>query len=166
MEQLGKVINQVTKFAQERVLFPLGEKWETVLGSLDATPKVPWNAGFPRVEHRGSRTTSSEPHLPSWSRQENRFPYFVWKGFPAFPAHLRMMLVSRGNSRWATWVVPHAEWPRFPGPLLKWTRCPDTSLKETLWGKAQHEGALTPPCGKESDTTEWLNWNLWWFHWR
>ena len=25
MEQLGKVINQVTKFAQERVLFPLGE---------------------------------------------------------------------------------------------------------------------------------------------
>ena len=27
-------------------------------------------------------------------RQENRFPYFVWKVFPAFPAHLRMMLVS------------------------------------------------------------------------
>ena len=24
MEQLGKVINQVTKFVQERVLFPLG----------------------------------------------------------------------------------------------------------------------------------------------
>ena len=26
MEQLGKVINQVTKFVQERVLFPLGEQ--------------------------------------------------------------------------------------------------------------------------------------------
>ena len=28
----------------------------------------------------------------------------VWKGFPAFPAHLRMRPVSRGNSRRATWV--------------------------------------------------------------
>ena len=27
-----------------------------------------------------------------------------WKGFPAFPAHLRMRPVSRGNSRRATWV--------------------------------------------------------------
>ena len=26
MEQLGKVINQVTKFVQERVPFPLGEQ--------------------------------------------------------------------------------------------------------------------------------------------
>ena len=26
----------------------------------------------------------------------------VWKGFPAFPAHLRMRPVSRGNSRRAT----------------------------------------------------------------
>ena len=24
-------------------------------------------------------TTSSEPRLPSWSRQESRFPCFVWK---------------------------------------------------------------------------------------
>ena len=24
---------------------------------------------------------------------------FMWKVFPAFPAHLRMLLVSRGNSR-------------------------------------------------------------------
>ena len=33
----------------------------------------------------------------------------VWKGFPAFPAHLRMRPVSRGNSRRATWVGPQAE---------------------------------------------------------
>ena len=38
--------------------------------------------------------------------------------FPAFPAHLRMRPVSRGNSRRATWVGPHAERPGFPGPLL------------------------------------------------
>ena len=42
----------------------------------------------------------------------------VWKGFPAFPAHLRMRPVSRGNSRRATWAGPQAERPRFPGPLL------------------------------------------------
>ena len=38
------------------------------------------------------------------ARQERRFPCVVWKGFPAFPAHLRMRPVSRGNSRRATWV--------------------------------------------------------------
>ena len=32
-------------------------------------------------------TTSSEPLLPSWSRQEVRFPCFVWKAFPTFLAH-------------------------------------------------------------------------------
>ena len=42
-------------------------------------------------------------------------------------------------------VVPHAERPRFPGPLLIRTRSPDTSLKATLCMKAHHEGALTPP---------------------
>ena len=70
----------------------------------------------------------------------------VWKGFPAFPAHLRMRPVSRGNSRRATWVGPHAERPRFPGPPLRRTRGPDPSSKATLGGKAQHEGALPPPC--------------------
>ena len=42
-------------------------------------------------------------------------------------------------------VVPHAERPRFPDPLLIRTRCPDTYSK-IVWMKAQHEGALTPPC--------------------
>ncbi|HEY6020087.1 MAG TPA: NAD(P)/FAD-dependent oxidoreductase, partial [Candidatus Paceibacterota bacterium] len=28
----------------------------------------------------------------------------------------------------ASWVVPHSEGPRFPGPLLIRTRCPDTSI--------------------------------------
>ena len=35
---------------------------------------------------------------------------------------------------------------RFPGPLLRRTRGPDPSSKATLWVKAQHEGALPPPC--------------------
>ena len=42
--------------------------------------------------------------------------------------------------------MPHAERPRFPGPLWRRTRCPDTSSKATLWMKSQHEGVLTPPC--------------------
>ena len=33
--------------------------------------------------------------LPSCSRQEGLVPCFVWKGFPTFPAHLRMRPVSR-----------------------------------------------------------------------
>ena len=31
--------------------------------------------------------------------EERRFPRMVWKGFPAFPAHLSMRPVSRRNSR-------------------------------------------------------------------
>ena len=114
-------------------------KCETVLCTLDATPNVPGHAGLTRREHRGSRT-SSEHLLPSCSRQEGLFPCVVCKGFPAFPAHLRMRLASRGNSRRATWVVPHARRPRFPGPLLIKPRCPDTSSKATLWVKAQQKG--------------------------
>ena len=34
---------------------------------------------------------------------------------------------------------------RFHCPLLIRNRCPVTSLKATLWMKAQHEGTLTPP---------------------
>ena len=60
--------------------------------------------------------------------------------------HLRMRPVSRGNSRRAPWVVPHAERPRFPSPFWIRTRCPDTSSKATLWVKLPFEGALTPPC--------------------
>ena len=51
-----------------------------------------------------------------------------------------------GSRDVASWVVPHAERPRFPGPLLIRSRCPVTSLKVTLWMKAQNEGALTPLC--------------------
>ena len=42
--------------------------------------------------------------------------------------------------------MPHSERPPFPGPLLIRTQCSDTSSKETLWVKPQHEGALTSLC--------------------
>src|SRR5574337_799874 len=73
---------------------------ETVLGTLDAPPqsspasRSPWR-GTPRF----SGTTSSEPLLPSCSRQEGRLPCFVWKGFPTFRSHLRMRPGSRRHSR-------------------------------------------------------------------
>ena len=117
---------------EKRLFQWFSPKFPNLQASLEGNTHVP-------------RTTSFEPLLPSWLQQECRFSCFVWKGFPAFPAHLRMRLVSRRNSRLALCVVPHAEWPRFPGPLLRRTRCLDTSLKATLWAKAQHKGALTPP---------------------
>src|SRR5574340_974817 len=73
---------------------------ETVLGALDAPPqsspasRSPWR-GTPRF----SGTTSSEPLLPSGSRQEGRLPCFVWKGFPTFRSHLGLRPVSRRHSR-------------------------------------------------------------------
>ena len=48
-------------------------------------------------------------------------PLHCLEGSLAFPAHLRMKPASLGNLRLAPWVVPHAERPRFPCPLLK--RC-------------------------------------------
>ena len=44
----------------------------------------------------------------------------------------------------ASWVVPHAERPRFPSTLLRRTRWPDTSLKTTLWMKVQQKGHWHP----------------------
>ena len=127
--------SHVPSLSAKRYLTPLmrPQKFPDTLGSLEGNTE-------------GPGTPSSEPLLPSSSRQESRFPCVFWKGFPAFPAHLRMRPASRGNSRRAPWVVPHAERPRFPSPLWIRTRCPDTSSKATLWVKLPFEGALTPPC--------------------
>ena len=114
-------------------------------------------------------TASSEPLFPSWSRQERRFPCVVWNGFPAFPAHLSMRPVSRRNSRRATWVVTHAERPRFPVPPLRtgphrWqpTRLPcpwDSPGKNNGVGchfllqsmKVKSESEVAQPCPTLSD---------------
>ena len=106
----------------------------------------------------------------------------VWKGFPAFPAHLRMRPVSRGNSRRATWVGPHAERKEFHLvffigstvkrlPAMRETRF-DSWVGKVPWRtKWQSTPALLPgkshgrrgligysPWGcKESDTTKRLH---------
>ena len=71
-------------------------------------------------------------------------PVLSWRG-----SHLSRCISGWGRSHEdirdiATWMVTHAERPRFPGPLLIRSWCPDTSLKITLLMKAQHLGALTP----------------------
>ena len=43
-----------------------------------------------------------------------------------------MSIMDNAISDVASWVVPHSEGPRFPGPLLIRTRCPDTSSNSTL----------------------------------
>ena len=91
-------------------------------------------------------TASSEPLLASWSRQECRFPCYVWKGFPTFPARLRMRQVSRGNSRHS--LVGGAACQKTPIPWSALDKNPmaEPNSKAILWNKAQHEGALTPWC--------------------
>ena len=101
-------------------------------------------------------TTSSEPRLPSWSRQENRFPYFVWKGFPAFPAHLRMMLVSRAHIQYASARMPLK--PSGPQPLtlkvsrfsrgiiLRWMRKNEIILWMTIYNNNNSIYLLSTDC--------------------
>ena len=94
-------------------------KCEMVLCTTDATPNVPGHAGLTRRGHRGSCTTSSEHLLPSCLRLEGLFPCFVWKGFPTFPAHLRMRPVSRGNLRRRLMRGVTCRKTPFSGPTLE-----------------------------------------------
>ena len=88
----------------------------------------PPSMGFARQEYwSGLALPSLSTMLKGKYNRKRRFPCVVWMGFPAFPAHIRMRPVSRGNSGRATWVVTHAERPRFPGPPLRTTRGPDPS---------------------------------------
>ena len=68
------------------------------------------------------------------------------EGVPSLPGAPQDEAGLRRKLATATWVVPQAERPRFPGPLLIKTRCPGTSSKANLWMNAQHEGVLTSPC--------------------
>ena len=102
-------------------------KWETVLGTLMRPQKF---SDIPVSFERNTEvpaTTSSEPHIPSRSRQEGRFPCFVCNGFSTFQAQCRMTQVSRGIRDVASWVLRHDVRPRFSGMLLIRPRYPDTS---------------------------------------
>ena len=81
--------------------------------------------------HRGSRHHLICAPSPLLIETGGSIPLLCLQGVPNFPAHLRMRPVSRGNSRRATWVVPHTERPRCPGPLLRRPRGPDPSSKAT-----------------------------------
>ena len=94
-------------------------KCDTVLGTFDATPKFPQHTGLTGGEHRGSRNHLICAPSPLLIETGGSIPLLGLQGVPTFPAHLRMRPVSRGNSRRTTWVVPHAERPRCPGPLLR-----------------------------------------------
>ena len=94
-------------------------KCDTVLGTFDATPKVPQHTGLTGGEHRGSRHHLICAPSPLLIETGGSIPLLGLQGVPTFPALLRMRPVSRGNSRRTTWVVPHAECPRCLGPLLR-----------------------------------------------
>ena len=68
----------------------------SIADSLPATPKCPPTR---RVPSRGTPTVPAPLPLSPFSPPDRDSPCVVWKGFPAFPAHLRMRPVSRGNSR-------------------------------------------------------------------
>ena len=122
-------------------------KGETVPDSLHVTPK---SSPTRRVPSRGTPRVPAplplSPFSPPDRDRRGDYPAWSGRGSQHSLAHLRMKPVSRGNSRRATCVAKNAERPRFPGPLLRRTRGQDLFSKATLWVKAQHEGALPPPC--------------------
>ena len=78
--------------------------WHTEGGDLvETSSPVPTERqpAHPTAEDSSPQSPFPQPSklesacIPSGSRQERRFPCVVWKGFPAFPAHLRMRPVSR-----------------------------------------------------------------------
>ena len=74
-------------------------KCDTVLGTFDATPKVPQHTGLTGGEHRGSRHHLICAPSPLLIETGGSIPLLCLQGLPTFPAHLRMRPVSRGNSR-------------------------------------------------------------------
>ena len=119
---------------------------ETVPDTLHATSKISQTR---QVPSRGTPRVLAPLHLtpsPLLITKGESIPLRGLQGVPGLPGALQVRLVSRGNSRRATWLLPHAERPRFPSPFLRLTRGPDPYSKATLWVKAQHEGALPPPC--------------------
>ena len=73
-------------------------KFETVLSTFDATPKVPQHTGLTGGEHRGSRHHLICAPSPLLIETGGSIPLCL-QGVPTFPAHLRMRPVSLGNSR-------------------------------------------------------------------
>ena len=72
---------------------------DTVLGTFDATPKVPQHTGLTGGEHRGSRHHLICAPSPLLIETGGSIPLLCLQGDLTFPAHLRMRPVSLGNSK-------------------------------------------------------------------
>ena len=120
-------------------------KCKMIFRTLNATPKVPRHMGRTQGEHQGFRHHFILAPSPLLIAKGGSIPLLCLQGVPDLPRAPQMMLSHEEIRDVASMVVPHAERPRFPDPLLIRTQCPETFSK-IVWMKEQHEGALTPPC--------------------
>ena len=74
-------------------------KSEKLLGTLDATPKVPRHTSLTWGEHRGSRHHFIWDSSPLLIATGGSIPLLCLEGVPTFLAHIKMRPVSGGNSR-------------------------------------------------------------------
>ena len=94
-------------------------KSEKLLGTLDATPKVPRHTSLTWGEHRGSRHHFIWDSSPLLIATGGSIPLLCLEGIPDLPgawwgqSHEEILDI-------ASWVVRHAKRPQFPGPLLIW----------------------------------------------
>ena len=103
------------------------------LAPLMRPTKFPRHPGLPGEEHRGF--PAPLPLSPFYPPDLDR-----WVDSPALSGRGSRpsgRTSGRGRSHddipdVASWVLPHCEAPRFPGPLLIRTRCPHTSPNSTL----------------------------------
>ena len=69
MEQLGKVINQVTKFVQERVPFPLGEQIHKFVPGDQVWSRTGNTTPWPHIQFSHSVVSDSlQPHISQHTR--------------------------------------------------------------------------------------------------
>ena len=122
--------------------------------------KFPNKPVFTREEARGSRHNPEEPHFRLVGRNEGSFPYFIGKGFPPFPPHLkrrrsqqerREELQGRANiprvPQMSQSITGKPVFPALPrhsrGGLTHTTVARGTPLLESLVGKPR--GKATDP---------------------
>ena len=116
--------------------------------------KFPNKPVFTLEEARGSRHNPEEPHFRLVGQNEGSFPYFIGKGFPPFPPHLkrRRSQQERREELQGRATIPRVpqmsqsipEEPVFPalprlsrGGSTHTTVARGTALLESLVGKPQ-----------------------------